>query len=256
MASRFNNRWIRIALFYAVALGISFLARVYWRTSDLADLRLGEWGLYRHLFSGVGPFAGAFLVWAVFRPEWRMSFGGTFLPMGVAMLAVPAIVLGVIGVGNGFSIDPHVFGVQIGIWIALYAVLEETGWRGYLQGEFDDQSPLLRYVIVGVFWYAWHLTYIVAHNSVATEISNLVFIVLASIGIGFVADRTHSIFAAAAFHVIGNILLTSVEFRTFIPASDVRVKVVLICVAIWLVMLRLWRIRDNRNRARMAALST
>lgn len=246
MGKQLNRKWIRIAIYYAIALGFSLLARVYWHTSDLADARLGTWGLYRQLFSGLGPFLGASVVWSVFRPERRISFGGAFPAMGLAMLAVPAIVLGVIGVSNGFNANAHMFGVQIGIWIALYAVLEETGWRGYLQAEFRDQPALLRYAIVGVLWYAWHLTYLLGRNPIGTEITNLVFIVLASIGIGFVADGTHSIFAAAAFHVIGNILLTSVEFRAFIPAPDARLKVVLICVAIWLVMLRVWGMRDKR----------
>lgn len=250
MTKRFDQRWIRIALFYAVAIGFSFLARVIWRTSDVADARLGTWGLYRHLFSGVGPFAGAWLIWLVFSPGRRISYGGTFLPMGVAMLAVPALVLGVMGVKNGLAVDPHVFGVQMGVWIAIYAVLEETGWRGYLQDEFHHWPVLLRYVAVGVLWYAWHLTYLLGRNPLGTEITNLVFIVIASVGIGFVADRTRSIFAAAAFHVIGNVLLTSAEFRSFIPAANTRVTMVLICVAIWLIMLRLWGIRDKRHRAR------
>ena len=253
MASRFDRRWIRITIYYAIAIGFSLLARLYWRTSDIADARLGPWGLYLHLFSGVGPFIGACVIWAVFRPERRMSFGGTFLPMGVAMLAVPAVVLRVMGIANGFAVNAHMFGIQMGVWIALYAVLEETGWRGYLQGEFIDRPALLRYAIVGIFWYAWHLTYLLGHNSLGTEITNLAFIVLASIGIGFVADRTHSIFAAAAFHVIGNVLLTSAEFRVFIPAINTRMTMMLICVVAWLAMLRLWRMRDNRARARADA---
>ena len=75
------------------------------------------------------------------------------------MLAVPAAVMGVLGIDNPFSVDPHLFGIHMGVWIALYAILEETGLRGYLQGEFRNRSPLIRYVIVGLFWYAWHLSY-------------------------------------------------------------------------------------------------
>ena len=248
MARRFDRKWARIAIFYSIALGFCWLARVYWRTSDIADAGLGAWGLYRHLLSGVGPFVGACLIWAVFRPERNTTFGGTFPAMGVAMLAVPAVVMGVFGIRNDFGVEPHAFGAHIGIWIALYAVLEETGWRGYLQGEFRDRPALLRYVIVGLFWYAWHLTYLVGDNPLGTEITNLAFIVLASIGIGFVADRTSSIFAAASFHIIGNVLLTSAEFKAFIPDGSGRITTVLICVVIWLVMLRVWGMRDKRAR--------
>ena len=130
MPKRLDRKWIRIAIYYAIALGFSFLARVYWGTSEADDMQLGPWGIFRHLINGVGPFAGAMAIWATFRPERRMSFGGTFPLMGLAMLAVPAIVLGVAGVANGFAIDAHLFGVEVGLWIALYAILDETGWRG------------------------------------------------------------------------------------------------------------------------------
>jgi membrane protease YdiL (CAAX protease family) len=249
MPKHLDRKWIRIAIYYAIALGLSFLARVYLGTSELADARLGAWGIFRHLLSGVGPFLGALAIWAAFRPERRMTFGGSWPIMGLAMLAVPAVVLGATGVANGFGLDAHIFGVEIGLWIALYAILEETGWRGYLQDELHDWPALLRYATVGVFWYFWHFTFLLGDNSLGTEISNLGFLVLASVGIGFVADRTRSIFAAAAFHIVGNILMTSAEFRTFIPAPNARLTIVLICVVVWLIMLRLWGMRDKRIRA-------
>lgn len=249
MPERFDQKWIRVAIYYAIAVAFSYLSRVYWGMAGLPDPRLGVWGVYLHLLAGVGPFLGALVIWFVFRPPGRrLSFGGTFLPMGLAMLAVPAVVFGIIGVANRFGIDPHAFGVAIGIWISLYAVLEETGWRGYLQQEFREQPALMRYAIVGLFWYPWHLTFVLGHNPIGTEISNLIFLVLASVGIGFVADRTKSIFAASAFHIIGNILLTSAAFKIFIPAMSDRMTIVLICAVIWLVMLRLWAMRDKRLR--------
>jgi membrane protease YdiL (CAAX protease family) len=246
---RLDRKWIRIAIYYAIALGLSFLTRVYLGTSELADARLGAWGIFLHLLSGTGPFIGALAIWAAFRPERRMSFGGSFPIMGLAMLAVPAIALAGTGVANGFGLDAHLFGAEIGLWIALYAILEETGWRGYLQDELHDWPALLRYAAVGVLWYFWHFSYLLGDNPIGTEITNLGFLVLASIGIGFVADRTRSIFAAAAFHIVGNVLMTSTEFRTFIPAANARLTIVGICVIVWLIMLRLWAMRDKRIRA-------
>lgn len=245
MPKQLDAKWIRISLYYVIALGFSALARLYWHTSDLSDPQHGAWAMYWHLVGGIGPFIGAVVIWAAFRPENRMSFGGTFPAMSVAMLAVPAIVMGGLGISNPFSVDPHLFGIHMGVWIALYAILEETGWRGYLQGEFRNRSPLVRYAIVGLFWYAWHLSY-VGHHRVSDEIVGLVLLLLASIGIGFVADRTRSVFAAASFHVIGNIMGLTVDFRTLIPSANTRLIIVLVCVAVWLVMLRVWRMRDTR----------
>jgi uncharacterized protein len=246
MLKRVDSKGLRIAIFYAVALAFSFLTRFVWRSADLAAASGDALGLAWHLLGALGPFLGAILVWALFRPERRIDFGGSFPAMGVAMLLVPAVVMAVLGIANRHAIEPHLFGAWLGLWIALYALLEETGWRGYLQGEFGDRPALLRYAIVGLFWFAWHLSFLDGGNP-GSQLASLGFIVLASIGIGFVADRTRSILAAAAFHVIGNILITTAIFRELVPAQHSRLLIVSICVVVWLVMLRLWRIRDLRR---------
>jgi membrane protease YdiL (CAAX protease family) len=248
MLGRIDRKWVRISLYYAIALALSFMARIVWQTSNLADPRQGAWAMYWHLLSGIGPFLGALLVWFLFRPERRMRFGGTWPAMGVAMLAVPPAVLGIMGVGNPFGLDPHLFGVHLGVWIVIYAILEETGWRGYLQDEFRERPALLKYAIVGLLWYLWHLSWLGGH-SIGSEAASLAFLVAASIGIGFVADRTRSIFAAASFHVLGNIMGTTTDFTTLIPSQHTRWMIVLVCVAAWLIMLRLWGMRDKRAAA-------
>jgi membrane protease YdiL (CAAX protease family) len=249
MLKHLDRKWLRIGIYYAIAMGVSFLARFYWHSGDRADPSNGALSLWWHLVSALGPFAGALLIWTLYRPAPRISFGGTWPAMGAAMLAVPMIVMAVLGVDNGFAMEPHLFGAYLGIWIATYALLEETGWRGYLQQEFRDRHALLRYSIVGLFWYAWHFSFL-GGGALASEAANLLFIVLASIGIGFVADRTGSILAAASFHVIGNVLITTSEFKTIIPSSQDRLLIVLTCVVIWLLMLRLWRMRDLRHPSR------
>lgn len=248
MLKQLNRKWLRISLYYAIALGFSYLARIYWHTSNMSDPRHGMWAMYWHLFSGAGPFVGAMVIWAMFRPERRMSFGGTFPLMSVAMLAVPAVVLSVIGINNPFAVDPHIFGAHLGVWVALYAILEETGWRGYLQGEFGQRPALVRYAIVGLFWYGWHFSYL-AGRAVGIEVTNLIFLILASMGIGFVADRTRSIFAAASFHIIGNVMGLTSDFKALMPSGHSRAIIIASCVVIWLVMLRVWGMRDARARA-------
>jgi membrane protease YdiL (CAAX protease family) len=247
--AQFDRKAVRILLFYAVALLFSFLARFVWHTSDTPRQVLTADGMYLHLISALGPFLGALLIWGLFRPKREISFGGSWPTMGAAMLLVPALLLTLLGIDNRLGIERHLFGAHVGIWIALYALLEETGWRGYLQGEFADRPALLRYVIVGLFWYAWHFSF-VTDFSLANQAVSLGFILLSSIAIGFVADRTGSIQAAAAFHIAGNILATTALFRLLIPAAQTRLGIVAACFVVWLVMLRLWRMRDLRRAAR------
>ena len=53
--------------------------------------------------------------------------------------------------------------------------------------------------------------------------------------------------AAASFYVIGNILGVTIDFRTLVPQQHVGIVIVALCVVIWLAILRLWRVRDNRR---------
>lgn len=236
-----RGKWLRIAVYYAIAIGCSTLTRVVWHVGDLSDGH-SMLAMYWHLLGGVGPFIGAVTVCLVFRPAWVNSFGGSWPAMAWGMLAVPAAVMGIMGVPNAMGANPHVLGLHMGTWIGLYAILEETGWRGYLQSEFRSWPPLARYAFVGLFWYAWHLTFL-QPTTISNELLTIGFIVLASVGIGFVADRTGSILAAAAFHIIGNIMGLTSDFRTLMPEPSRRLWIVGIGFVLWLIMLRVWRVR-------------
>ena len=248
MVPRPESKWIRIALYCVIAFGLSYLARVHWHTNGLSDPKQGVGAMYWHLAGAIGPFLGALAVWTVFRPERPITFAGSSPAIGLAMLALPAVVLGARGMDNGFSLEPHLFGVHMGLLIAAYALLEETGWRGYLQSEFRDRPPLLRYGIVGLFWYAWHFSYL-GSTSLSAELFNALILILAAVGIGFVADRTRSIFAAAAFHAAGNIMFMSADFKAMIPSAGTRASIVAVCLVGWLAMMRLWRVQETRRAA-------
>jgi membrane protease YdiL (CAAX protease family) len=79
-----------------------------------------------------------------------------------------------------------------------------------------------------------------SHHSLSNEAAILSLIVAASIGIGFVADRTKSIFAAAAFHSAENIMGLTAYFTVFIPSSSRRLVNVGFCAIVWFILLRLW----------------
>lgn len=97
-----------------------------------------------------------------------------------------------------------------------------------------------------MFWYAWHLSWL-NNNPVSSEIATLLFVILSSVFVGFVADRTGSVLAAASVHVIGNIMATTTDFQTIIPAAQSRMTIVIACVVMWLIILRFWRAGDVRR---------
>lgn len=241
-----QGKWRRITTYYLIAIAVSALARLYWHTGDPTPAEHGPFAMYMHWIAGAGPALGAVAVWFLYRYRSRLSLGGTNAALAWGMVAVPALAMGGMGIPNAFGVEPHLFGVHMGVWIAVYALLEEVGWRGYLQDEFRDQQAILKYAVVGLFWYAWHLSWL-NHNPISSEVATILLIVLASIGIGFVADRTGSVLAASSFHTIGDIMWLTTDFRTIIPSTQTRTVIVIACVAIWLIILRIWRSRDVRQ---------
>jgi membrane protease YdiL (CAAX protease family) len=242
------SKSLRISVFYLIAIAVSALARLYWHTGDATTVERGALGMYVHLVAGAGPALGAAAVWLLFRHRSRISLGGTNMALGLAMVVVPAIVMGTMGIPNPFGVEPHLFGVHMGVWIALYGLLEEIGWRGYLQDELSNRPALIKYAIVGLFWYAWHLSWLNG-NPIGSELFTILFMIGASIGIGFVADRTLSVLAATAFHVIGDIMGLTTDFKTIIPSLHTRSVIVIVSLVAWLVILRIWRMLDMRRGA-------
>lgn len=244
-----TTRWARIGLYYAVAIAVSALARLHWHMG--ADTSASAGSMYLHLFAGVGPALGVLAMLVIFRHRPSRTFAGSNAKFAIATIMVPAVVLALRGIANPFGMNSHLFGLHMGVWITAYAVLEEIGWRGYLQGEFADRSPLARYAIVGLFWYAWHLSW-VTNPSIGGEGAGALILIAAAIGIGFVADRTQSILAAAAFHVIGNILGMTTDFRMLVPSGE-RLLLAGLCFGVLLAVLRLWRISDKVRPAQPVA---
>ena len=232
-----NQRWIRIIIYFAIALSSSVLFRLNY-IGGYATLKLpGVLSVYKSLLEGIGPFLGALIVMGLFRLKSSIGFLGNTGMRSLLMLGVPVVLFFMIGVDNNQHINTHFYGLNVGIWIALYGILEETGWRGYLQDELKNYKPFIKYTIVGAVWYAWHLTFL-GHTNALNEVAILVILILASYGIGLIADRTQSIIAAACFHILGNILGLSAEIQHAVPAKT-RIWIVAACVVCWWALLKM-----------------
>lgn len=109
-------------------------------------------------------------------------------------------------------------------------------------GRTQRFPKLLKYALIGLVWYAWHFSWVERHT-VGDQLFTIGFMILASVGIGFVADRTGSVLAAAAFHIIGDGMGLMPDFRAVIPDSHQRLVIIAICIVLWLVTMRIWRMR-------------
>ena len=182
------------------------------------------------LATGIGPAVGALAAMLIFKRKTEYTLLGKSVWKSIATIFVPCIVFGIIG------------GWDLGVTCLLaftYGLLEEYGWRGFLQNELKG-LPVWEYVlIITVMWFLWHLDL----NS--RNIMFFFFLLLfASWGIGKVATDTHSLLFCAAFHGI-------VNFSKRGLLSDTKFLVALVGIILfWIIIWYFVQIPKNTQRAK------
>lgn len=87
----------------------------------------------------------------------------------------------------------------------LFTIGEEVGWRGFLQDELRPLGKLKSYIVIGVIWGLWQIPLIIAGFNYAGQpflgsVWIVIFSILASIFLGWVKDRSGSIWAPTIAH--------------------------------------------------------
>ena len=180
-----NIHWGAILTFYIIALTLRLITIV------LGNMYPSHGVNYAlELSTGLGPIVGALVAMAIFKRKTEYTITGKSAWKSIVTIAVPCLVFGIIG-----GLDTAI----ICFMAFVYGLLEEYGWRGFLQNELKG-LPVWQYVlIITVMWFLWHL------DLNARDILPFFLLLLfASWGIGKVATDTHSLLFCAAFHGIVN----------------------------------------------------
>ena len=206
---RMKNKHIyRILIFYLFAIIISNIFRF-----DIFDLNLKTSGLQpsvsillRVFLEGIGVLIGALIAIKLMKQvkTSSMSLFGTSITKSIILFVLPIVVLTFIGVNNKLQLNSNIYGFIAGLGTIIYCILEEYGWRGYLQDELSELKSWKRYLIIGFLWYLWHLSFL-SNTNVIDNLIFLAMLILGSWGIGQIAIATKSIIACAAFHFLVNI---------------------------------------------------
>lgn len=195
--------------------------------------------LLRSVLESSGPLLGALIALKLFRIKPEITLTGTQTNKSILMISLPIILFSIFGatIDNGFN--PHYNGFIIGLSIAMYGICEEYGWRAYLQNEILEMKPITRAMIIGSLWYVWHLSFLTQEPNIINEFKFLVILLLASWGIGAIADKTKSVLACASFHITGNILFLSSMISS---AVDDKTRYIIfgICLTMWIIIVNVW----------------
>ena len=168
------------------------------------------------LVTGLGPALGALVAMFLFKRKTEYTLIGKSAWKSITTIVIPCIVFGIIG---GWNLGVTCF------WAFAYGLLEEYGWRGFLQYELR-KLPVWQYVlIITVMWFLWHLDL-----NLRSALSFFLLLLFASWGIGKVVSETHSLLLCAAFHGIAN-------FSKRDLFSDSAFTIAFVCVIVfWIVM--------------------
>ena len=248
-----NNQpisWRRIGAFMLIATVLANIFRFDLLNHQAALTALPGWlaVLLSVIAEGAGILIAALIArhyLGKMRPVPLQLFGNLpWIPLTMSTIAL--LLLTVVGVDNNYGMNPHSYGLVAAAGTLLYCVMEEYGWRGYLQTELSALANGLKYAVVGFCWYLWHLTFLTS-ASLGDNLFFLGMMILGSWGIGQVAEATKSILACACFHLIIQIMMFNALIRNGISLQE---KAIILSIAaisyFWLV--KIW----ERHQARLA----
>jgi membrane protease YdiL (CAAX protease family) len=225
----------RAVIFYEVLACALSWPLFAWR--DFAHASWAEWplpSLVKGLAPAFGPAIAGLVAMAVFRRTHRrtVSLFGTSTWRSALFALTPVALVAAWGVPSPL---PHVEGAWIGAVFLAYGLLEETGWRGFLQDALRPLPPLQRYVSLGLLWGAWHFTTFLGGTPLETAKRMALMLALwiaGSWGLGLAVDRSHAVLVPGALHVAFN-LSEALPPGTWVPVLG-------ISGVVWALLLRTW----------------
>jgi len=223
--------YFAVATFYIIAISLRYLTN----KTSLLDGISNEF--LKIIIQAAGPAIGACVAFLAFRIKPVLSLKGNYNRPGVPLLLYWGLPIAII-VGTEYF-TKGTFSFVAVLAILIYGLLEEIGWRGFLQQELKPLPPFINILIVATLWFVWHLNF-------ETTTSNLMFfgiLILGSWGIGKVADNTHSLLAVSAFHSLNNFFQDMNSIKTIILAT---------LLSIWIISLviRKRQLRENNLTSR------
>jgi len=163
-----------IITFYVIAIVLRYL------TTKTALLNVVPGIYFKAILQGIGPAIGAIAAFTIFKIKPKLTLKGNYKKILTPLLifwVLPVVLI----LGAEYYIKQTISITSV-VVILIYGLLEETGWRGFLQQELKSLPPFLNIVIVSVLWFIWHLNF----DFTTSNLLFLVILIAGSWGIGSV----------------------------------------------------------------------
>ena len=234
--------WKRIIIYLLISILISNIFRfdIFEIKPELEKLPTWIFILTSVFLEGSGVIIGALIILPFLKKQRKteISLFGTSKTKSLIMMSIPIALLIIIGVKNDFEMNYHIYGFIASIGTFIYCIMEEYGWRGYLQEELKSFKPWRKYLAIGFIWYLWHLTFL-TNATVGDNLFFLAMMIFGSWGIGQVAESTKSIIASACFHLIIQIMMFNGFIKNGIDGTE-KLLILGVSVVLLYVVVKKW----------------
>ena len=190
--------WVYPALFYGIAftLSLPFNSASLAGTLPLRTLIAPAWQSWMFLPAALGPLIGAIVCYRLDRSTIRrMTLLGND-PVASFLIALLPVVVFMVADSLRAGLKGGLYAGATASLALVYALGEEAGWRGYLQDALRPLRAPLRYLIVGVLWWAWHARFATFFDGTLF----LLIVVASAFLLGHVAQETRSLLMVASMH--------------------------------------------------------
>ncbi|WP_260264146.1 CPBP family intramembrane glutamic endopeptidase [Elizabethkingia ursingii] len=216
--------WLRILLFYALILFVTYLSR---KLPNLLTLLLSQfsdlhftWN-YNH---GIAVTIISFLFYRFSGIKQEITFLGTHKIKALLFPAILFIGYSAHGMDNDNEINKHLWAFIFCAFMLIYNIMEEYTWRGYLTESLGKINLIIKGIISGVFWAIWHLLIFSDFKQYGGFGVFLAFCIVFSVILTFSVSKSKAILVPATIHT----LLVSTNIVT------------LICFALFAIILFTW----------------
>ena len=184
------------------------------------------------MLAGLGPFIAGLITLSLQKKISKQItiFGGQKIK-NLLIVILPVFSFSIIGLENSTGFNKHYFGFIYAFINVIYAFLEEFGWRRYLQNALEGINVHIKYILIGVVWWLWHVRF-------ESEFDLLIFPLICIVGgylLGQLTDKTKTILPTAMLHTLIIILTNTGSVTTE------KTMGVVITITCWILIEQIWK---------------
>jgi len=224
---------IFIVVFILLAFGLSAPVHLGFTQSlfqeETKSFIISNWG---YLLAGFGPLIAGLIALRLHKNiSHRISILGEERLKNTLISLLPLASFSIIGLDNSSGINIHYFGFLFAAINTIYAFFEEFAWRRYLQNALEPINKHLKYILIGIVWWLWHMRF-------STDFDLYIFPLICIGGgylLGKLSDDTRTIMPVVYLHTLIILLTNSGNVSTQ--------KLIGVAISIigWIVIEQIWK---------------